>query len=774
MKTLSAFSVILKLILVFLISICFSIPSQNGDNLQTHSKLTQESIKSTAHRWYYFKRGVKAPIENLFKDNYDLFNLVAGIEGHIERSDVDELGNTHFIIKLMVGGIPIEDAYFTAHYSNQAELMHVVGYYDKKFIPERISTARINPKDAYRLAKAQFIISENLMDSKDIIMIHEDFDNQLNRKESNLPSLAFYRKNQIDSLKLCYRADLSSRYLGKMKTIYINAQNSEIEDIVSYKADYQASVNTVYNGTRSVNVTWRGWPYSYYYLKDQTKATILETRNSSINDELSCTPWGYGSLSRVYKGNLTWALDFQHNAATSHWAAQSAYDVFKNRFSRTYGTFSSANGEIRIENNYIKFPPFYQATATDEYIHVGQTIGTYSGFEGTLDVIGHEFTHGVMYRARGILDNVQAFLETGALMESYADIFGEVIEYYTLQTNDWVIGTNLRPSLRRSLSNPKDFLGYAMDISHSSCQYHITDSTSFVYPSFYEEPNCWIFDFGAGRSHINNAVQNHWFYLLSIGGTQNNVTVTGIGVENASKIAYRNMVYYLALGSTFEDMRQASIQNAIALFGRCSNEHMQVMNAWAAVNVGLPAEPCLSTQIIGSNYLQAGEMGNWSTYNIGGSGNYSYSWSIEGSYYSSSSSIDYTFWPEYPPMVYQISVIVSDGNLSDSDVMEVYVTDGWNSDKSLETLSLFDAIVYPNPSSTNITIEISEKTDNRLGSKEEFDIQIIDIYGRLYESSKTYSNIMQFDVSRYKSGLYKIVIRRGKKVTIKDLIVDSI
>ena len=578
----------------------------------------------------------------------------------------------------------------------------------------------------------------------------------------------------MDSLKLCYRADLSSQYLGKMKTIYINAQNSQIEDIVSYKVDYQASVNTAYNGTRSVNVTWRGWPYSYYYLKDQTKATVLETRNSGINDEITCTPWGFGSLSRVYKGNLTWPLDFQYNAASSQWAAQSAYDVFKNRFSRTYGTFSSANGEIRIENNYITSPPFYQATSTDEYIHVGQTIGTYTGFEGTLDVIGHEFTHGVMYRARGIIDNAYAFLETGALMESYADIFGEVIEYYTLQSNDWVIGSNLRPSFRRSFSNPKDFLGYFIDnMSYSSCQYIITDSTSFVYPSFYEEPNCWIFGFGNGRAHINNAVQNHWFYLLSNGGTLNNVTVTGIGIGNASKIAYRNMVLYLALGSTFEDMRNASIENAIALFGRCSNEHMQVMNAWAAVNVGLPAEPCLSTQIMGSNFLQAGEMGTWSTSNIGGTGNYSYSWSIEGSYYSSSSSIDYTFWPEYPPTIYQISVIVSDGSLSDSDVMEVYVTDGWNNDKSLETLSLFEAIVYPNPASTNITIEISEKTDNRLGSTEDFDIQIIDIHGRLYESSKTESNIMRFDVSRYKSGLYKIVIRRGKNVIIKDLIVDS-
>ena len=94
-----------------------------------------------------------------------------------------------------------------------------------------------------------------------------------------------------------------------------------------------------------------------------------------------------------------------------------------------------------------------------------------------------------------------------------------------------------------------------------------------------------------GGVHINGGVQNHWFYLLSQGGSGTNeygydYSVTGIGIEKAAQIAYRNLTYYLSPASQYIHAREGSIQAAIDLYGETSNEVLQVTNAWCAVGVG--------------------------------------------------------------------------------------------------------------------------------------------------------------------------------------------
>ncbi|NIW45715.1 MAG: hypothetical protein GWN30_13480, partial [Gammaproteobacteria bacterium] len=61
-----------------------------------------------------------------------------------------------------------------------------------------------------------------------------------------------------------------------------------------------------------------------------------------------------------------------------------------------------------------------------------------------------------------------------------------------------------------------------------------------------------------GGVHTNSGVQNYWFYLLSEGGSGVNDNgdayfVTGIGIEEAAQIAYRNLTVYLMPGSDYPD-----------------------------------------------------------------------------------------------------------------------------------------------------------------------------------------------------------------------------
>jgi hypothetical protein len=91
--------------------------------------------------------------------------------------------------------------------------------------------------------------------------------------------------------------------------------------------------------------------------------------------------------------------------------------------------------------------------------------------------------------------------------------------------------------------------------------------------------------------HINTGVQDYWYYLLCEGGSGTNdngdaYDVVSIGMEKATDIVYRNLTLYLTGTINFVDVRQGSIQAAIDLYGECSNEVVQVINAWYAVGLG--------------------------------------------------------------------------------------------------------------------------------------------------------------------------------------------
>lgn len=248
----------------------------------------------------------------------------------------------------------------------------------------------------------------------------------------------------------------------------------------------------------------------------------------------------------------------------------------------------------------------------------------------------------------------------------------------------------------------------------------------FEVPTYYHEEGHWLDYVWNLSAHVNNSVQNYWFHLLANGGTQNGVTVTGIGLHDAAIIAYRNMVYYLSLGSTFDDMRQASIENAIYVFGECSNKYHQVMNAWAAVSVGKQAVPCLWSQINGPDYLDYGETGYWSSSVIGGTGSYYYTWYIDDNYFSSNPSISTTFYPDETSN-YTISLEVSDGNLSDYNELYLTANGYYQMMKSLDTDQI-KLELYPNPATESTTIEITDADvdlENNL-----YIIKLIDKYGK--------------------------------------------
>jgi hypothetical protein len=94
-----------------------------------------------------------------------------------------------------------------------------------------------------------------------------------------------------------------------------------------------------------------------------------------------------------------------------------------------------------------------------------------------------------------------------------------------------------------------------------------------------------------GGVHTNSGVQNFGFYLLCQGGSgtndlNNTYTVTGIGINQARQIAYRNLLNYLCPDATYMDAYNGSLQAAQDLYGNPSTQYSAVRQAWYAVGIG--------------------------------------------------------------------------------------------------------------------------------------------------------------------------------------------
>jgi hypothetical protein len=231
----------------------------------------------------------------------------------------------------------------------------------------------------------------------------------------------------------------------------------------------------------------------------------------------------------------------------------------------------------------------------------GSGVEEYTGMEyifdplTAVDAVGHEFTHGVVdYTAA-----LSPYGESGALDESFADIFGAAIEHFVEGPSDdvWTIGED---NTIKYQGNP--FVRSLKDPNVSR------DPDTYLGDYWYSGPVNRIY------IHTNCCVQNHWYYLLSEGGHGRNdngdeFNVLGLGVEKAAKIAYRNLAFYLNSYSGYIDARAGAIQAAIDIYGR-HEEAIATAHAWYAVGVG--GQDDYSCAEYADFYLRdcAGDIGN--------------------------------------------------------------------------------------------------------------------------------------------------------------------
>jgi len=216
-----------------------------------------------------------------------------------------------------------------------------------------------------------------------------------------------------------------------------------------------------------------------------------------------------------------------------------------------------------------------------------------SNIAGGIDIIAHEFSHGV---TRYMDPNDPAYTglvyagESGALNESFSDMMGCAVEYWLSDnvnkfenTFEWLIGEDVTIANKihgkpygRNMADPNDTM--------QPCTYPPDPNINDGY---------WIstkdMANDSGGIHTNCGVPNKMFYLLAEGGTYNNVQVDGIEIENAAQLIYETHKnrWSSHTGLNFSEARDDCIAEAIKKDNTNGTEwRKSIQNAWAAVGVG--------------------------------------------------------------------------------------------------------------------------------------------------------------------------------------------
>lgn len=371
-----------------------------------------------------------------------------------------------------------------------------------------------------------------------------------------------YSASGKPDLRLAFKFDIYAHEPMSRHFVYVDARSGNVirkENRICEIAIPGTAV-TKYNGPQSI--VGDSIAAASYRLRDYTRGNGVETWD--MNNGTS-----YGSAVDFTDTNNYWdslSTNGDGAAYSAHWGAEMTYDYYLLKHNR-----NSYNNAGAVLKSYVHYSSNYNnAFWNGSVMTYGDGNGTTFSPLTSLDVCGHELTHGVTQFASGLVYSYQS----GALNESFSDIFGTAVEFFadTLGA-DWIIGEDCYTP-----ATPGDGIRYMNNPNLAG------DPDTYLGTNWYSGSG------DNGGVHTNSGVQNFWFYLLCVGGIGTNdfgfnYNVAAIGMTKAAAIAYRTNEVYLTSGSQYADARNYSLQAAADLYGPCSPEQYAVKNAWDAVGV---------------------------------------------------------------------------------------------------------------------------------------------------------------------------------------------
>lgn len=378
--------------------------------------------------------------------------------------------------------------------------------------------------------------------------------------------------------KLAWRTDaVAQDSLGNpvARTVLTDARTGTQIDAWDSIETASGDGKSLYGGTVPLETTQSG---STYQLKDPTRGGTY-TGDAANKTDLCVL------IVCLNRAPATVFTD-----ADNHWGTGAATDRSTVAVDAQYGTdvtwdyYEDVHGRKGIAGdgkgafNRVHYGTDYNNAFWDDNcfcMTYGDGDGNLLGPLVSLDVAGHEMTHGVTSKTAALTYSG----ESGGLNEATSDIFGTLVEFHAANSSDrgdYLIGENVvrsglgREALRFMDKPSKD--GASVD--------------------------CWSTTAKDLDVHYSSGIGNHFAYLLAEGSgaktvngvsynspTCNGASVNGIGRAKLGKIWYRALTVYMTSSTNYAGARTATLSAAKDLYGAGSGEYGAVAAAWSAVNV---------------------------------------------------------------------------------------------------------------------------------------------------------------------------------------------
>ncbi|CAM3623506.1 M4 family metallopeptidase [Nocardioides zeicaulis] len=355
---------------------------------------------------------------------------------------------------------------------------------------------------------------------------------------------------------------------------YVDARTGQVIRAEEQVVTVDGQGQTLYSGTVPLSVTPSG---STYQLRNAgVRGGTYTTDMKNAEDSILCQLLGSGCATGTQVTSTTTTFgngsstDRATAAADAQYGSNETWDYFQAVHGRNgiFGTGKGSYNRVHYGQDYVN--AFWDGTK----MTYGDGDGVSYGPLVSLDVAGHEMSHGVTENSAGLTYSG----ESGGLNEATSDIFGTMVEFYAANPHDpadYLIGEQF---------DLKDHVGFRRMDRPSS------DGSSL---------DCWSSAAKNVDVHYSSGIGNHFFYLLAEGSgaktingvahdsaTCNGSTVTGIGRDAAARIWYRALTVYMTSGTTYAGARTATLSAAKDLFGATSAQYAAVGAAWSAVSVG--------------------------------------------------------------------------------------------------------------------------------------------------------------------------------------------
>ncbi|MFG2825440.1 M28 family peptidase [Kitasatospora sp. NPDC048365] len=327
--------------------------------------------------------------------------------------------------------------------------------------------------------------------------------------------------------------------------VFVDATTGEVAD--SYDDVRAGTANSKWNGQVSIATTGSGSSYS---LRDPGRPG-LSCADYSTGQVFtkSSDSWGNGSSTSKETG-----------CADVMFAAQKEWDMLRDWLGRNGHNGNGGSWPVKVGLSDVN--AYWDGSSV--------SIGHNNANEwiSSMDVVGHEFGHGIDQFTPGGANN-----ENG-LGEGTGDIFGALTEAYA--------------NLSAPYDNPDYTVGEMINLVGQG-PIRVMYNPSQVSGN----PNCYSSSIPSTEVHAAAGPLNHWFYLLAEGSnpgggkptspTCNNSQVTGVGIRDAGRIFYGGMLLKTS-GMTYKRYRTTTLTAAKNLDPSCAL-FTRTKAAWDAVSV---------------------------------------------------------------------------------------------------------------------------------------------------------------------------------------------